>query len=394
MRRTLGERTNNSHSVGGSYNLQAGAVLSPTPSPLLSSNKQRLVRFGNGDMGPSPPSSPVASPKGVLKSVPRYGATPSMSVRAEVDEEEDPITLYAYRSKYGIYTSTTPSPTCSSKSKKGAKTAPSTTVSTGPTSTTTTTTPNKMKTSFGQRLVQRQVELQQDNQVLRQAASLLTSKLATITADHQEAMRQIRHQQKRQRAAIYAEIKASCAAARQRQFEEDRVAQHDLDVLQETIATLRDTNTMIRRENNELQNEMEELQGDNDRLEASTARLQTAIRKAREEIAEMEQQKVSLEASVRFLQERKFEYEQARCEADVDIETAREEAADTRQRLERIVSELNARCPEPGLAAAIEKAVRNDFAMVEESSSSSSSLGDCYPITSHAACNSSAVACV
>ena len=112
--------------------------------------------------------------------------------------------------------------------------------------------------------------------------------------------------------------------------------------------------------------EAQEVKAENELLYEKTASYHRAAQKAKAEITEEERRHQELRDTFEFLKMRKVEYENARFEADQDIEDEREQAVELRKKIEKVVAEIDDRCSssERGFADAVNVAVSKDFERV------------------------------
>lgn len=216
-----------------------------------------------------------------------------------------------------------------------------------------------------ERIDKRRAAIKQDKVALTKVASLLESKLTRIEEDHKETLLQIEEQKKRDMAKIHRECMVEQKRVLRRQREDEESSSHDVEVVRETIHTLRDTNKIIRRQNQDLMEEIDEIKAENRRLFEATGNLYRAIKKVQEEIKLQEERHAHLKQAEQFLKSRKREYENARFEADQDIDMEKEKQQELRRKLVNVVAAIDQRCPERGLANAIYNAVKKDFAEID-----------------------------
>lgn len=228
--------------------------------------------------------------------------------------------------------------------------------------------PPTQTTSVWQRFApQREDDFEPDAATLRQCIALLKTKLSEAEEAHQETLIQIEEQKKCDMAKIYRE----CVARHKKVVrEEEETSTHDNDVIRETIDTLRDHNNILRNENTELTDDINEIENENRRLIEQINRYKTATEKVKLVIMEQQKRNDELQGTVDFLIMRRKEYEDAKFEADQDIEAEREEAVELRKKLESVVAEIERRASQRAFAEAVRVAVWTDLATVDGANSS------------------------
>jgi hypothetical protein len=204
--------------------------------------------------------------------------------------------------------------------------------------------------------------------ILQKAVSYLETKLCSINEEREESLLQIEEEKKRTMARIHQKHVAEKVIQRWEDKQEEESSAHDVDVIHETIELAREANRLLRQQNNELIEEMDIMAYENELLAKRIENWHCASAKLRQEIADAETLNHELYGAIEFLKTRKHEYEQARLEADIDIELEKECKAQEKYKVEKILLTLQSRYSESGVVDAIHDATNNEISRMKASS--------------------------